>query len=202
MKTVVRSDTIDYYEQNACAYALETSKADLSEIRSRFLALLPQGAHILDVGCGAGRDLMAFRAAGCEAEGLEPAPKLAELARAHSGCVVHVGKVENMHFQAVFDGIWACASLLHLSPYEFPIGLSAISRALKKSGVLFLSMQRGTFDRVLPDGRFYALYERDRLLSIVGSAGFDPVDVWETGDTLPGRAEIRWINVLARITHL
>lgn len=194
--------TIDYYERNARAYSLETFNADLSETRSKFLRLLPHGARILDVGCGGGRDLRAFKAEGYEAEGLEPAPALAQIARESSGCPVHVSKVETMDFQGMFDGVWACASLLHLPRLDLSEGLVSIHRALKRSGYLFLSMQKGAVDGVLPDGRFYARYDKNKLLSVVCSSGFDPLEVWESGDSLHARVAVRWINILARSTHL
>lgn len=201
----VTDRTIDFYELNAHQYAELTLGADLKELRSRFLEQLAPGARILDVGCGAGRDLRAFAEAGFEAEGIEPAPALAKIAREHSGCHVRVAKLEQLDVHgpdAAFDGVWACASLLHLRRAELPQALRRTREVLKESGILFLSIQQGAGERLAPDGRFYCLYEKDELVMATRCAGFIVLDVWQTGDALPDRSSIRWINVLARATHL
>jgi SAM-dependent methyltransferase len=198
----VTDSTIDFYELNARHYAELTWSADLSELRSRFLEQLPSGARILDGGCGAGRDLRAFREAGFVAEGIEPAPTLAHIAREFSGCPVRVAKIEELEDRAAFDGVWACASLLHLRRADLPRALDHIWRALRESGLLFLSVQKGTGEIVAADGRFYCLYQEDELLTMVRRAGFDPRSVWKSGDALPNRSSIRWINILARSSPL
>lgn len=197
--------TIDFYELNAGRYAELTLAADLTELRLRFLEQLAPGARILDVGCGAGRDLRAFNDAGFAAEGIEPAPALAEIAREFSGCPVRVMKIEELDVQdaqATFDGVWACASLLHLRRGDLPRALSRIRQALSESGVLFLSMQKGTGERSAPDGRYYCLYQEEELLTATRHARFVTNEVWQSGDALPDRSSIRWINILARSTHL
>ncbi len=197
--------TIDFYELNARQYAELTLGADLKELRSRFLEQLAPGARILDVGCGAGRDLRAFAEAGFDAEGIEPAHALAKIAREHSGCPVRVTKIEQLDVRgpdAAFDGVWACASLLHLRRVELPHALRRIREALKESGSLFLSMQQGAGEWSAPDGRFFCLYEENELATAMRRVGLFAHDVWLTGDALPDRSSIRWINILARATHL
>ena len=49
-------DTVRYYDKNAAAYFDETAHLDMSDLRRRFTDLLPEGARILDAGCGSGRD--------------------------------------------------------------------------------------------------------------------------------------------------
>lgn len=196
--------TIDFYELNAGRYAELTLAADLTELRGRFLGQLAPGARILDVGCGAGRDLRAFRDAGFAAEGIEPAAALAEIAREFSGCLVRVARIEEFDVKDArfkFDGVWACASLLHLRRVDLPRALTRIRHALRESGVLFVSMQQGLGERFAPDGRFYCLYLEEDLLWTIRDAGFVVLDIWESGDALPNRSSIRWINVLARAVH-
>lgn len=198
----VHRPTIDFYELNAHRYAGLTSSVDLSQLRSRFIKHLPPHARVLDVGCGAGRDLRAFKAAGFEAEGIEPAPALARIAREFSGCPVSVTTIDKLEANGKFDGVWACASLLHLRVAELPEALARIRRALRDPGIFFMSMQRGAGENAAPDGRFYCLYEESEILDAVNGQGFVPLDVWESGDALPERQAIRWINLLARSSQL
>ncbi len=196
--------TIDFYELNAGSYAELTLKADLTELRGRFLSQLAPGARILDVGCGAGRDLRAYKDAVFAAEVIEPAAALAKMASEFSGCPVRVAKIEEFDEKDThpkFDGIWACASLLHLRRADLPRALTQIRHSLRESGVLFVSMQQGLGERFAPDGRFYCLYLEEELLRAIQDAGFVALDIWESGDALPNRSSIRWINVLARAVH-
>jgi SAM-dependent methyltransferase len=189
--------TARFYDTYAERYAAQTQLADLAPLRARLANASRAGGALLDVGCGGGRDLRAFRLMGFRAVGLEPSEPLARIARAYSGCEVQVGKVEDMDALCEFDAIWACASLLHLPKTSLQTALTRIHDASKSAAVFFLSMQLGVGEFVAPDGRYYALYQPDELSLALRAAGFDVVDVWESGDSL-GERPIRWINLLSR----
>lgn len=193
----VEHSTMRFYNAEAHRYAEQTRVVDLRRLYDSFLSLLPPGAIILDVGCGGGRDLEAFKRRGFRAVGLEPAEKLAEIAREESGCEVIVGKIEELDRPGEFDGAWACASLLHLPRHRLSLALERIEAALKRNGSMFLSLQHGVGEFTAPDGRFYVLYQPDAIAQAVSAAGFEVIEQWETGDSLAERP-IRWINMLAR----
>lgn len=46
------SQTLDYYNANAQAFAASTVSVDFSATQRRFAQLPPPGARILDFGCG------------------------------------------------------------------------------------------------------------------------------------------------------
>lgn len=190
--------TIAYYEANAASYGRQTQAANLDELYASFLPRLRPGSRILDVGCGAGRDLRAFRDRGYGAVGVDPSPALAQLAREHSGCEVLVQPVEATNFRGEFDGVWACASLLHLPRSALPLALRSIRQALRPHGAFFLSMQRGSGETRMADGRFFARYQLSDLRGELQVAGFEILDGWESGDSLGAGRPIRWINLLAR----
>lgn len=52
--------TIDYYNENAKSFIDGTVSVDFTQIQNIFLELLPDEAHILDFGCGSGRDTKYF----------------------------------------------------------------------------------------------------------------------------------------------
>lgn len=190
-----------FYDANAEAYAAQTYRADLSHLYGPFLALLPRNAHILDVGCGGGRDLRAFRERGFIPFGIDPSSELARIARHYSGVEVVVGKVELLEIEEKFDGAWACASLLHLRKAELPNALKRLHRSLIGSGVLFLSVQAGDGEEFGPDGRFYSRYSESELQNAVHVSGFEILRTWQTSDSLPARPTVTWINVLARKSY-
>lgn len=196
--SAVDSNTLSFYEANAIPYANQTAKVDLTHLYSSFLSRLPLGARILDIGCGSGRDLKAFHEKGYEAIGVDPSPSLVKIAREWSGCKVEVGRAETLRFKAMFDGVWACASLLHLPRRYFPLALSNINKCLKRDSILFLSMQEGSGEGACDDGRYFSYYSRQELGFELNNAGFEIIQIWTTADSLCKRNVISWINIVAR----
>lgn len=129
-------DPLDYYAQHAEAFFERTVNLDLSGLRSRFLAKLPPRPHILDVGCGSGRDARAFREAGASVVALEPVEQLARMAEAYTGLSVVRARVEDLDCTHRFEGIWACASLLHLTPEALAGAFHRLHHALVPGGIL------------------------------------------------------------------
>jgi len=189
--------TLAFYDENAVRYALQTGQADLRQLYARFLPLLPLAGRILDIGCGGGRDLRAFRAFGFDCIGMDPSPHLAKIAAEFSACEVVVSRAQDLSLVEEFDGIWACASLLHIARSELPLTLVRVRNALKSGGVLFLSMQEGRGSAVAADGRFYEWYSARELDAMTVAAGLEVISHWSTPDALPGRESVSWINLLA-----
>lgn len=190
--------TLHFYETNAEIYAEQTRGIDLAHLYKPFLKYIPRGGRILDVGCGAGRDLRRFADEGFEAVGIDPSEKLAAMASEFSGCNVLVSSVQDLSFNQEFDGAWACASLIHLPRHELPSALGKISLALRARGVLFVSMQIGSGEMVMDDGRFVARYTSKEVSNAIEQADFELVDVWITPDSSPARHSLVWVNAIAR----
>ncbi len=130
--------------------------------------------HILDFGCGPGRDLCAFRKLGHLPVGLEGAAPLAELARTHSGC-----EVWEQDFLALnlptghFHGIFANASLFHVPSQELPRILGELHAALRPGGVLFSSNPRGANQEGWNGGRYCVYHDLSTWRAYLAHAGFD-----------------------------
>jgi 2-polyprenyl-3-methyl-5-hydroxy-6-metoxy-1,4-benzoquinol methylase len=110
----------DYYQQHADTFFDDTVEVDMTPLYGRFLPLLADGAAILDAGCGSGRDALAFAMLGYSVTAFDASPALVALAENHSGRAVHCLRFQDITWQAQFDGIWACASLLHVPTAELP----------------------------------------------------------------------------------
>lgn len=193
------SSTIRFYEQHADEYFERTVNANLEHLYGPFLRLVPKGGRILDAGCGSGRDLKVFKERGYCPFGVDSSVKLVQLARAYAGVQSEVSRIQDIDFEAAFDAVWACASLLHLPKAELNDGLQRLRKALRKGGVLFASIQLGEGERFEADGRFYAYYEREEFLKYVRAAGFLAEAAWTTEDSLSNRPSIRWLNILAHV---
>ena len=87
--------TVSYYDQNAQKFFSSTYQIDATELYDQFLPLLKSGSHILDAGCGSGRDTKSFIRAGFKVVAFDASPNLAELAGKHTGLVVEVCEFEH-----------------------------------------------------------------------------------------------------------
>jgi SAM-dependent methyltransferase len=155
--------TVAYYNRNAARYVAETVEVDLSALRERFLAQIPTGGFILDAGCGSGRDSLAFLQRGYRVRAFDAPPEVARLAAVRIGQPVQVQRFEELDERAAYDGIWACASLLHLPTAEIPNALQRLWAALKPDGVLYLSLKHGESERVDAEGRHFTDATEARL---------------------------------------
>ena len=97
-----------------------------------------------------------------------------------------------------YDGIWACASILHLPKVELVDVLQKVADALKTCGVLYTSFKYGEFEGIR-GGRYFTDLTEKSLTSLMAEVpSLQIVDTWITNDVRPGREEERWINILAR----
>jgi SAM-dependent methyltransferase len=130
---------------------------------------------ILDFGCGPGRDLLAFRQAGCVAVGLDGCAAFVDMAREHSGCEVLQQNFFDLDLRGrAFDGVFANASLFHVPRACLPAVLHQLRDAIRPGGVLFCSNPRA-FERDMEGwhGERYGSYLTiESWTRIVSAAGF------------------------------
>jgi superfamily II DNA or RNA helicase/HKD family nuclease len=191
------SDTHDYYERNARRFFEETVAVEMDELHERFLAPIPAGGHLLDAGCGSGRDARAFLARGYRVSAFDASPALAQLAGEHLGQPVAVCRFAEFEGEALYDGIWACASLLHLSPAEMPEALARLWRALKPGGVFYCSFKLGQGERE-QQGRQFTDADEARLGAWLATLdAVADIQFWRSADRRSERSE-QWLNALIR----
>ena len=190
--------TLQYYDQCSDSFISGTRTADMSDTQSRFCACLPAGGSILDFGCGSGRDTKAFLDLGFSVEATDGSEELCTLASAYTGIKVRQMLFNELNVIERYDGIWACASVLHLPREELSDVIRRMETALKAGGVLYASFKYGTFEG-MRNGRYFTDFTEETL-----KAFWEPVtsmrifDLWITGDVRPDRKDERWINLLAR----
>ncbi|KIC35024.1 class I SAM-dependent DNA methyltransferase [Leisingera sp. ANG-M7] len=167
--------TISVYDDRAAEYAeLFTGRTDPGEEADfqTFSARLPDGGTVLDLGCGPGHWAARFRDAGFRVAALDASPEMAEEARKAYGIEVVTAGFHALDAEAVFDGIWAYFSLLHVPSAELSVHLSAVYRALSPGGTLCLAMKLGDSEGRDELGRFYAYYSEETLREKLETAGF------------------------------
>ena len=192
------TETLLYYEQNANSFADNTVNADMEEIQSRFLKELPEGASILDFGCGSGRDTKVFLGKGYRVDAIDGSEELCKKASTFTGIPVKCMLFQELAAANIYDGVWACASILHLPKKELSDVLCKIATVLKQNGILYTSFKHGSFEG-MRNGRYFTDFTEDSLREFwernIPLAIFE---LWSTQDVRPGREEERWINLLAR----
>lgn len=194
--------SIQYYEENAAEFFRRSVDADVLPALTQFAGLIPPGGKVLEAGCGAGRDARAFKALGFQVTAIDAAPKLAPklaaLARAHSGLPVEVMTFDQIAWREAFDGIWACASLLHVARHDLPDTLRRLRSALVPGGVWFMSFKYGTEERLASGRRFTDLDEAGAEALLAATGGLELIALEVTGDVRPDRVQERWLSVLCR----
>jgi len=183
-----------YYDNNAMVFVESTRLVDMQPLYQRFLPLLPRQAHILDAGCGSGRDAKQFIKQGYKVTALDASAKIAVLAEKETGQPVSVQRLQEIQYQNQFDGIWACASLLHVPAKELPDVFHRLARALKPNAVIYCSFKygQGEYEK---QGRRFTDMDEVGLQALVGEVnGLAIKETWITVDRRPGREQERWLN--------
>jgi SAM-dependent methyltransferase len=193
------SETISYYDKNADAFEEQTADLDMSAIQMRFLARMPPSGTILDAGCGVGRDALFFARRGYRVTAFDASAEMVARARRRVGGMADVGQMafDEVNWLDQFDGIWACASLLHVAAVDFPNVSRRLVTALRPGGFWYLSFKYGEGERV-SGGRKFTDYTENSLKNALTGARVLIDEVWISGDIRAGRSNEPWLNVLAR----
>ncbi|WP_338040958.1 hypothetical protein [Marinomonas algicola] len=73
----LKANTTLYYNMYAEDFAENTLSVDMSALYQCFLPLIPLQGHILDAGCGSGRDAKYFQSLGYEVSAFDASSELA-----------------------------------------------------------------------------------------------------------------------------
>lgn len=191
------NQTISYYEEHAAEFCKSTLDADMSFCRNHFLKYLNSQSRILDAGCGSGRDSKVFADLGYCVTAMDASPKICEEAGKVLGQKVLCQSFEVLDMEKMFDGIWACASLLHVPSEKMPEVLHRLKRALKDEGILYASFKYGDGE-MIKQGRNFSNYDEQTLKKLMQDAGFEILELFVTEDVREGRSGEKWVNVIGK----
>ena len=186
--------TLDYYQHHAQEYIARTANLPLGRLQKMLAAVLPPQATILDLGCGSGRDLAFFRRCGFTAIGIDYIPAFAKASSRYAPVIR--GDITRLPFaDCCFDGIWACAVLLHLTPAAVLRALTEIRRVSKGGAGVLISVKKGQGEMRDSDGRYFCLFDQTQLQSLLAQGGIELVVIEESQD----HSGTNWLDVLGRI---
>jgi len=190
--------SIDYYQKNAQQFTAETVNVNLDKILLKFLSLLPDHSHILDAGCGSGRDTKYFIDKGHKVTAIDASSEIVKLATQFTGIPVECLKFEDIDYADEFDGIWACASLLHVPRDDFDETFRKIVKSLNKDGIIYMSFKYGNTEREV-DGRLFNDQNEKSLSELINNLPeLITIGMWKTADQRPEREDEYWLNCLVR----
>ena len=192
------NQTIDYYNENADKFYENTVNADMSEQYQHFLKFLDQGAKILDLGCGSGRDSKYFIDNGYKVTAIDGSEKLSELASHLIGQEVKCMNFGDISFENEFDGVWACASLLHVDSKEITNIMQKLNKSLKQDGVMYCSFKYGA-ESGQRNGRYFLDMTEELFESLISEVGkCEVLEMYVTGDVRVGRDHEKWLNAVVK----
>ena len=190
-------NNIEYYNKNADSFILGTQNADMSLWRDKFESYVADGGRILDAGCGSGRDSKAFLQHGYSVVAFDASREMCKAATKLIGQEVWQMKFDEISFDEEFDGIWACASLLHVSHEELPDILQKLRKALVPGGTIYVSFKYGEGSMIKGE-RTFSNFTEASVAKLLKNAHFEVNECGITSDVREGRADEKWINAIAR----
>ena len=191
----IAAQTLAHYNRNADSFFAGTIDHDVSQNINALLGAIstPPPSTILDLGCGPGRDLKTFTALGHRAIGIDGSAEFVNMARNFSGC--EVWQQDFLHLDlppALFDGIYANASLFHVPKAALPAVLTKLYAALKPGGILFSSNPRGNNQEGWNGPRYGSYHDLAAWRDFLEQAGFEYLDHYYRPPGLP-LAEQHWL---------
>lgn len=195
----IKSTIFTYNKIVNCYSECWSNDERMHNMLQKFLTLLPERSFVVDIGCGTGRDVKYLIDYGVDAIGIDLSIGMLKEAKR----IIPVDKFIIMDMRTLglpsemFNGIWACASVIHIPKYQIEMVLKGFYRILKRDGILFLAMQEGENELFMPDGRFYAYYKREEIKRLLQKYNFQIID-FESNEsqknTFNGSKVIKWIN--------
>ncbi|MES1964933.1 class I SAM-dependent methyltransferase [Psychrobacter sp. AH5] len=198
------SNTLDFYNKHAHDFIKQTLDVDMHTLYQPFINHLSNSddSHILDIGCGSGRDAVYFASLGYQVTAIDGSQQLIDWAKCHHDSDIDwqsctFSDLVQKNGPNKFSGIWACASLLHVPFTELSTLINTLLAMLEKGGVFYISFKHGNHER-FDNGRFFCDMNERRWQFIKQKLNYNFSDtIWLTEDQRIDKTKT-WFNILIK----
>lgn len=196
-------NTLEFYNKNAKMYFEQTIEASIEENYTKFLSRIPINSYILDFGCGSGRDSKYFLEKGYKVKAIDGSSEMCKLASSYIGQNVECMKFDELSDENIYDGIWACSSILHVEKEDLPHVLKKMIKALKKNGIIYTAFKKGKGYEI-KEGKYYNFLTKEELEDILreinktSNEKAELIDYFETLPSTKRKGTITWANYIIK----
>ena len=190
-----------FYDDNAEQFFDSTVSVEMGDIYARFLPYLEFNTSstkglVVDAGCGSARDAKFFLNQGFDVYAFDASPTLAKKATEYLGQSVDVATFESFRINEKAQGIWCCASLLHVPRSGLPQVINNIEQHLAIGGALYVSFKYGTEER-MQNGRSFTDMNEPLLAELFKEfPNLELKEHWVSSDYRPDRQNEKWLNAI------
>ncbi|MEJ7795228.1 MAG: class I SAM-dependent methyltransferase, partial [Nocardioides sp.] len=202
---ITKRVTVASYEADAEAYAAGQPPVsdEMAAAVEGFAGLLENGARVLEIGSGSGRDASLLEQRGLTVRRTDITHAFIRLLReaGHEATVLDplVDDLADPDQEAPYDGVWASASLLHVRREDLPRVLGNLAGVTREGGVLHLAVKEGDGARFsvhgnIPGPRHFTFWREEGLRAVLADAGWD---VRSLARGVAGPRGETWLDVTA-----
>lgn len=184
--------TNDYYKRNVIDFFQSTSEVDMSMQYTKFLQYL-NGDKILDLGCGSGRDSYYFKLQNYKVTSIDYTSEFNVLAKEKFDIDIINTDMRKLNYTNQFNGIWACASLLHLTMEELKEIVPKLALSLKDEGIIYASFKDGQFSG-FRNGRYFTDLTIEQAIELFSD--FFEIELYFYSEDNRVDRNDKWLNLI------
>ena len=193
-----QNSTIRFYDDNAEEYFKSTVNGNMIEAYCKFLRYISSNGHILDFGCGSGRDSKYFLDHGYIVTAIDGSEKMCKLASNYAGISVKFMDFSELSEENKYDGIWACSSLIHISTCELLEVINKMILALKSHGIIYTCFKNGTGDEII-NGRYYNYLTKEDFIELLKKfSELEIIEIYDSKSIINPTDTRYWNNFILR----
>lgn len=139
---------------------------------------------------------------GLNVEAIDGSNEICKLASEYTGIKVRQMRFQDLEEVNKYNGIWACASILHLCKEELLSVINKMIIALKDNGVIYISFKNSEFEG-LRNERYFTDFTAERFSEFIKDINNICIeDTWISLDLRPGKENEKWLNLILRKTSI